>query len=81
MILFIVFGGLVYYVLGDHYTPKVVLMKKALEDYQVFEWVFRVGVIIFYLSNTLGIPTFNVPLRDRIIRRYNENKDNGGNIK
>ena len=81
MVLFLIFGSIVYFVLGDKFTPKVVLMKKALDGYEVFEWIFRAGVIFFYLSNTIGICAFNVPLRDRIIRKYHEIVEKGSRMK
>ena len=72
LILFLILGITCYIVFGDTYTTPLIILRKPLEEYIVFEWVFRVGVIFFFVPNVLGIPTYNVPLRESILRKLNE---------
>ena len=78
LILFLVLGVTCYIVFGDTYTTNLIILRKPLEGYKVFEWVFRVGLIMFFISNVIGIPFYNVPLRDAIIRKLNEINSSGG---
>jgi amino acid permease len=76
LILFLILGIVCYSVFGDSYTTKLIILRKPLDGYLAFEWVFRVGLISFFLSNVMGIPIYNVPLRDSIIRKINYINEN-----
>jgi amino acid permease len=66
---FLVIGVACYITFGDKYTTSLIILRKPLENYLAFEWVFRGGLILFFISNAIGIPFYNVPLRDLIIRK------------
>lgn len=70
IILFTVIGGICYWVFGDEYTTPLIILRKPMEHLPGFEWVFRVFLIFFFIFNTMGIPVFNVPLRDVIVRKF-----------
>lgn len=71
LFVFILLGAVCYLVFGDRYTPSLIILRKPLETYKGVELVFKIFLIGFFIFNTIGIPTFNVPLRDMIIRKYN----------
>lgn len=71
LFVFILLGAVCYMVFGDKYTPELIILRKPLDDYKAVEIVFKVFLFGFFIFNTIGIPTFNVPLRDMIIRKYN----------
>ena len=77
LVLFISLGAVSYIVFGDKYTTDLIILRKPMEKYKAFEWVFRAFLIFFFLMNTMGIPTFNVPMRDMIIRKYNSIRNSG----
>ena len=77
LVLFITLGSVAYIVFGDKYTTDLIILRKPLDKYTAFEWVFKILLIFFFLMNTLGIPTFNVPMRDMIIRKYNSIRNSG----
>ena len=74
LILFISLGSLCYFIFGDKYTTNLIILRKPLKGYTIFEWIFRGGLILFFLFNTIGIPFFNVSLRNMIAHKYWEFK-------
>jgi amino acid permease len=77
LIVFILLGALAYIVFGDRYTTDLIILRKPLPFYKGLDWVFKVLLLCFFLANTIGIPIFNVSLRDMIIRKYNHSRGYG----
>lgn len=69
---FLLLGIICYIVFGDKYTTSLIILRTPLKGYVWFEWVFRVGVMLFFIANAIGIPIYNVPIRDLIIRKMND---------
>lgn len=72
LFLFLILGITCYLIFGNEYTTSLIILRKPLEGYRAFEWVFRAGLVIFFLSNLIGIPMYNVPMRDMIIRKFDQ---------
>lgn len=69
MFLFVVLGGVCYMTFGEDYTTPLIILRKPLEEYRGLEWVFKILIIGFFLFNTLGLPMYNVGLRDLICKK------------
>lgn len=65
-VLFITLGLICYYVFGDKYTTNLIILRKHLDSYIGLEWVFRIFLFGFFILNTIGIPTYNIGLRNMI---------------
>ena len=76
LFLFIILGSVCYLVFGDKYTTDLIILRKPLNGYAGFEWVFKIVLVLFFIFNILGIPTLNVGLRNMIIHKYLEIKQN-----
>lgn len=77
LIVFSLLGAVAYIVFGDRYTTDLIILRKPLPNYRGVEWVFKILLLCFFLANTIGIPIFNVSLRDMIIRKYNHMRNYG----
>lgn len=65
-ILFIILGSVSYYIFGDKYTTNLIILRKQLDNYNALEWAFRIFLLGFFMVNTIGIPTYNICLRNMI---------------
>ena len=69
LVLYLVIGATCYITFGEEYVTPLIILRKPLKEYVALEWVFKVLIILFFLFNTIGLPLFNVPLRDMLCRK------------
>ena len=67
VVLFIIIGFFCYFALGDEYTPHLVILRTPYPDKnKISEIIFRAIIGVFFIINSIGLPVFNITLREYI---------------
>jgi len=75
--IYAVFGVASYACLGDKYVPPLMIMRTPYPDKStITEIIFKLGVFLFFLLNTIGISCYNPSIRQYLMKFSNmANKD------
>ncbi len=63
-------GCLCYYCLGDKFTPQLILLRKPLIGHKIVEILMKICIYFFFTFTVLGLPMFNVSLKNFLIRIF-----------
>ena len=74
ILLYIVFGGLVYVSYGDKLIPELLMLRPTLQNSnKVLEALLRVLITLFFVTNSLGLPVFTPTIKNHLKNFYSGN--------
>lgn len=67
-LLFIAFTSICYISFGDKYTPPLMLLRVPFPGKsEITEYIFKVGLILFFLLTLIGLCIYNVGVREYLM--------------
>ena len=62
-IIFALIASICYYSLGDLFTPQLIILRKSLNKYGIWEYIMTGLLLIFFLSSVMSLAVFNIPFK------------------
>lgn len=76
-IIFALIASICYYSLGDLFTPQLIILRKSLNKYGIWEYFMTGLLLIFFLCSVMSLAVFNIPFKKYWIYLFHQKYEVG----